>query len=136
MIEPALTADRWALLDEDPHCNIDIRVAWACDEACLRDAGPRDERHALAALCLHGQPFGFTWDDVDRLLVAADRDEETVSYMGGGSYRSKFRSIAERIAALLPPREGPDVFRKEPRDAKVVMEFGELTIAPPREETP
>ena len=57
--------------------------------------GPDDEpidftadRHGLAALCLYGQPFGFTWDDV-AMLEDLDRPD-----------------LASRIAALLPPKRG------------------------------
>lgn len=47
--------------------------------------------HALAALCLHGQPFGFTWEDV-RVL----REQFHVNLL---------QDLADRIAALLPPEE-------------------------------
>ncbi len=74
-------------------------------------------RHALAALALHGQPFGFTWEMVDAIRDAGRRlDGHFVSatshppgsmipraYAAGpGAYLS---AIADRIAALLPPRE-------------------------------
>lgn len=56
------------------------------------------DRHALAALCLHEQPFGFTWEDVD-LLSYSDLDEFDVAATG------RLNSLADRIAALLPPRK-------------------------------
>jgi hypothetical protein len=63
-------------------------------------------RHALAALALHGQPFGFTHADVNLLLdemgmLIGDIDEEE---------RARWVSLAERIEALLPPvpRDGRD----------------------------
>jgi hypothetical protein len=55
-----------------------------------------DLRHALAALALYGQPFGFTWDDVDRIRMAA-------MYYPGEMARA-LDGIGDRIAALLPPR--------------------------------
>lgn len=55
------------------------------------------ERHALAALALHGQPYGFTRDDVRSLRAAAEM-------LGGVSERSLL-SVASRVAALLPPQD-------------------------------
>lgn len=63
------------------------------------DIGVTD-RHALAALALHDQPFGFTWEDVEACLKIEG---------GGGQYEQEeavLRSLATRLAALLPPR-GP-----------------------------
>ena len=56
-------------------------------------------RHKLAAMALHGQEFGFTWEDVDALLVVAKIADD----LTGGQY-SRVLSVADRIAALLPPR--------------------------------
>lgn len=76
---------------------------WLCHDGkevvlpCEADAtGPRNspDRHALAALCLHGQPFGFTQEDVDAVLVAADEAD-----------MDELQSVADRIEALLPPRK-------------------------------
>jgi hypothetical protein len=74
-----------------------------------------DARHALAALALHGQPFGFTWDDVDRLRRrAADAEaahDNPESPMRGewAVYEEMlaFAGLADRIAALLPPQDAP-----------------------------
>ena len=58
-----------------------------------------DVRHPLAAVCLYKQPYGFTWRDVDLIRALATwlppewRESE-----------ASFRSIADRIEALLPPR--------------------------------
>jgi len=56
--------------------------------------------HQAAALALHGQPFGFTREDVWHLraLLAVDALDDTA--------RTRTLSLANRIAALLPP-EGP-----------------------------
>jgi hypothetical protein len=71
---------------------IDVRLgAYTGEEAT--------HRRYLAAKLLHGQPFGFTWEDVDaivrvwRALSGDDPDEPRIL------------DIAARIAALLPPRE-------------------------------
>jgi hypothetical protein len=70
--------------------------------------------HALAALCLHGQPFGFTWVDVDdEREHAADMDglitqlealvdEDEIQPLR--QRRARALDRAARIAALLPPR--------------------------------
>ena len=58
------------------------------------------ERHALAALALRGQPFGFTRE----MLAAADavaRSEATPEDM------TLFRQMEENIAAPLPPEPTP-----------------------------
>jgi hypothetical protein len=54
-----------------------------------------EEGHALAALALHGQPFGFTWQDVDVLRYEATQ---------GCTRAAILNMLAYRIAALLPPR--------------------------------
>ena len=60
----------------------------------------QERRHALAALALHGQPFGFTRDDVEHVrLVAGQCDALRL----GPSHASVLRDLADRIAALLPP---------------------------------
>jgi hypothetical protein len=56
-----------------------------------------EKKHAIAALCLHDQPFGFDWTDVDVLREAADSPD-----LPNGGY---YESLADRIAYLLPPRE-------------------------------
>ncbi|MBB4638601.1 hypothetical protein [Longimicrobium terrae] len=79
---------------------------------------PPECYHAAAAFALFGQPFGFTWADVDLLERRAQRiglqaDEE--GKRGGEpgdvlveQLRQESRqmlSMSRRIAALLPPRE-------------------------------
>jgi hypothetical protein len=61
---------------------------------------PTHTRHQLAAIALYGQPFGFTWEDVDLL-------RDYGSYFDDGAERNidELHSLAARIAALLPPRE-------------------------------
>lgn len=72
------------------------------------------DRQALAALALHGQSFGFTWKDVDALHGAADYIISTGNWLPIGEDHQRraqglrVRSLAGRIAALLPPRAYPE----------------------------
>ena len=67
-------------------------------------------RHALAALCLYGQPFGFTQEDVEFLCDWLTGEHDT-AFEGDDEVdcgempedRSKRLNLANRIAALLPP---------------------------------
>lgn len=56
--------------------------------------------HQVAAVALHGQPFGFTREDVNRL-------RQMGWALGEGDYQgipiAWFGKLADRIAALLPP---------------------------------
>ena len=52
-------------------------------------------RHAIAALALHGQPFGFTREDISELYKWAKLD--------GDHPFGKLDNLAARIEALLPP---------------------------------
>ncbi len=53
--------------------------------------------HALAALALHGQTFGFTQEDVRLVEFVASFDPQNHPDV------PKLRSLASRISALLPP---------------------------------
>lgn len=56
------------------------------------------ERLALAVICLHGQPFGFSIEDVailDDVLAFIDGMESGCDL--------RIKSIIDRITALLPP---------------------------------
>lgn len=57
-------------------------------------------RHAAAALCLHGQPYGFTREDADSLRRVADQMLEHA-----GEWYEWAHGLADRIAALLPEEE-------------------------------
>lgn len=65
---------------------------------------PPAERHQVAALALHGQPFGFTWEDVDDLTDIANAIKSEGSEWTDG-YHERVRSLAQRIADLLPQRQ-------------------------------
>lgn len=57
------------------------------------------QRHATAALCLHGQPFGFTREDVETILAGALALRED----GCDLLSAELAAIADRVGALLPP---------------------------------
>ncbi len=59
---------------------------------------------SLAAMALHGQPFGFTNQDVRELRGRGD--EADIGMMPGEKPGwGALHSIADRIEALLPPEE-------------------------------
>ena len=110
---PALSASEWreciAALGGEYHRS--PMIAAVANVALRADSPPQVARpQALAALCLYGQPFGFTHEDVETLRnvrsvfswhdygeedgVVEDWDEEALT---------RIASIANRIAALLPP---------------------------------
>lgn len=116
-IQPALTPGEWAGRDAPPH-NPGPSIArpgegyiptaahgagisqhdgtpYVWDQSQSVDV-PADIRHAVAALTLHGQPFGFTWADVDLLRNRMTPPTPRDLALG---------ELADRIAALLPPRE-------------------------------
>lgn len=71
--------------------------------ATTLDEWLRDYRHALAALALQDQPFGFTREDVRVLRAIA----EVIAPDYPADPDADLSSIADRIAALLPPEEPP-----------------------------
>lgn len=106
-VTPALTPEEWAMLgvDGSPICGQGDEDREYAARKC----------HAVAARALYGQPFGFTWEDVDALRDGADyirrADEgESGYYHAPGAPTAPdlaglLREIADRIAALLPLRE-------------------------------
>jgi hypothetical protein len=100
-IMPALDAEEW--------------LEYGADRTVLRDFamgkrpwGPRrrhsdeDKLHAVAAMALYGQPFGFTQADVQLL------EDEAVMHARRGApsdlnRAASIRALAQRIAALIPP---------------------------------
>jgi len=99
-VEPALTRQEW--LEYAP---LDRTLAH------YAPAVASDNAHGAAALALHGQRYGFTWDDYYELLDNAHEVEEGYGppeFLVPERKRQvdMLRSIATRIAALLPPRDG------------------------------
>ena len=98
-VDAALMPSDWA----------DLRYRAAGGEARVNPDGALEakgefgieERRALAALALQGEPLGFTWHDVDfiRSAVLADDLHSPDDWF-------ILQRLGGRIAALLPPREG------------------------------
>lgn len=69
--------------------------------------GYRNARHALVAIGLYGQPFGFTHEDAGLLNTMANyydmMTREVVRATSEPTEGQQLRSLACRIAALLPP---------------------------------
>lgn len=65
-----------------------------------------EEKHALAALCLHDQPFGFTRAMVEAIRACVGA-ADTPWDRGGAppGVVTLARQTADRIEALLPPEE-------------------------------
>ena len=87
-ITPALTRKQWDATDPasvGPRRMLDGATALF----------GTDGLHPLAALCLHGQPFGFTQEDVDACRSADDEE--------WAKWQPQLAALAEKIAALLPP---------------------------------
>lgn len=90
-IEPALTREEWG-----------APTAIAPKHKTIVAGGIAYRRHEMAARCLYQQDFGFAHEDIARLESRAasvagtwtDADDE-VAWL---------HSLADRIAALLPPR--------------------------------
>ncbi len=102
-IKPALTAEEWANGYEGSDVAIFLATGGRLHVNVLSHplggsmGDPRD-LPALAALCLHEQPFGFTLHDVDMLRQGAR------SVLGAEEHRTLL-SLADRIESLLPPEE-------------------------------
>lgn len=97
-IKPALAPQEWAKELAVPASATGRGLQMADDGKTVVVEPARWERaHAVAALCLYGQPFGFTHDDV-RLLRNAAAEWAMVSPPAIAAL-----NLADRIAALLPP---------------------------------
>ena len=119
-IRPALRPEQWAgsprvvfkeskVKYRDPH-GVDLEpngTLTVFDDSWAVSVLPED-RHALAAVSLYGQPFGFTHEDVEwmRGLVRSAAGALRVS---GGYWpecdAEQAASLIARIAALLPPEQ-------------------------------
>lgn len=106
-IKPALSSEHWAgpypVRREDVTMQVKMRsddTARIYFEQCSAPVDDTDSLHAIAALSLHGQPFGFTWEDVAALRDAFPKRGEPLS-----PWYDVVRlwDLLDRIAALLPP---------------------------------
>lgn len=98
-IKPALTPEEWrkkATGDGDTGDTmiLDGFVAVVMDFTRFIEVL---DRHGTAALCLHGQPFGFTREDV--LLCRGQ-----LHHPESAEIWELLHSLADRIEALLPPK--------------------------------
>jgi hypothetical protein len=91
----ALTREQWREFDL-------LTLPWMYEFIFGSGREVEEYRHAHAAIALAGQPFGFTWEDVEFLRCEAMNNLDN-----GWRHDAAFcDSIADRIEALLPPREG------------------------------
>jgi len=103
-MRPALTKHEWEAGEytehEDTEGSVGFSIALPHRPTLWWNTSPLGWRrtHALAALCLHGQPFGFRHEDV--LLCRGNLYHVETPEFYGALY-----DLADRIAALLPPGE-------------------------------
>ena len=108
-VTPALSASEWEqIVISQGSATAPINFGHPCQDGIHwlhTDPEALQERHKLAALCLHGQTFGFSQEDVSLILKAA-----TLKAWGTYPYpvpeAEAYKALAARISALLPP-EGP-----------------------------
>ncbi len=112
-MKPALTPEEWSGEDnvvlgtESPKLGHFVTLDRHDDGIAVFVAGPShfildvEELHKFAAYALHGQPFGFTREDVAMLR----REIKFNAQNGGAASRENevWTSLAARIEALLPP---------------------------------
>jgi len=106
-MKPALTPEEWTRFDRGERIDVGDGLSSITNayykpgpEICLWDIDSSGYigfsgvvRHRIAAMMLSGEPGGFTQVDVDMLICAMDK-------LG-----LQFRSLIERIEALLPPTQ-------------------------------
>ncbi|HUR91209.1 MAG TPA: hypothetical protein VMY38_00900 [Gemmatimonadaceae bacterium] len=109
---PALSAEEWIQYADD----MAIMADWAADR---RPFGPQrrfsfqEKRHAVAAMALHNQPFGFTRDE-EAMLESQARFYEHRGFGGDLEIAAKLRRLSRKISALLPPKAAEAVLEKLP----------------------
>ena len=106
-VQPALTAEEWAKwlspeMQYDRECDrLDYFSGSYGGGICIDGRYRDDDLRAVAALCLYGQPFGFTQEDVDAITRCLESDVWITVYQYEDA--EPLESIRARIAALLPP---------------------------------
>jgi hypothetical protein len=104
-IKPALTAEKWetfgnversiGIVPVGPDANAGF---YAIDGWPMYNV----THHALAAIALYRQPFGFTREELELMqFLAKANNGWDVEW--GGDMCTRAKSIAQKIAALLPP---------------------------------
>lgn len=113
-IKPALTPEEWKQAHETPEGlyvqAVPVYLFTPIDEdgEPIREHSERlsrikhERRHEIAALCLLEQPFGFTWEDEQLLRVVMEHVQHEE---WGESWVDDLTDLADRIEALLPPRD-------------------------------
>jgi hypothetical protein len=109
-MKPALTAEEWKKAFNakgEPVINYpEERVFWHASaiegdaDDCAIAIGDSD-RQRVAAMCLFGQPFGFTREDVKNLNFVLKRLNGLIS----DDRFARLGDLSDRISALLPPEE-------------------------------
>ena len=100
-MKPALSADEWCFTDPNQWLDSDF----SCHTGCHVEEG---REHAMAAVCLHDQPFGFTRErlaSLGRIIDDAERWQGEHGWMGNFSSQEDLdnaRADRDRIEALLP----------------------------------
>lgn len=110
MIEPALTVEEWADL-KGPLADATrvLSIGWVAKDGTVTNA----DRRAVAAACLDGEEYGFTWEDVKTARLgyasavilaraAQDRGDEE-SRQEYIALAKRHISTADRLEALLRP---------------------------------
>jgi len=90
-MKPALTVEEWK-----------DWVKYGDETPAIEQYG--NFSHAVAALSLHNQPFGFTREDVEMLRSTLPAD---TLILGKSEEQAKWelQELADRIESLLPPEE-------------------------------
>lgn len=109
-MKPALTEKQWAEISADPR-HFAVFVSDASDRlASSFDQWPEQQmRHAVSALALQGQPFGFTREQADAIrAIVVDARLMYARASGllarkGPAACDKAEEAAACIEALLPP---------------------------------
>ena len=110
-VAPALTPKQWERLSFSPIANPDVSGGIQVVAGTYAGDVPVAGRHALAALALHGQPFGFTHAHVRGILAVLAGAADPSAWFGATSPldREEAEALAEEaaklIAALLPPED-------------------------------
>jgi hypothetical protein len=110
LIQPALSKEEWFHLFgklewQSPEWEppLDGILSSAVAAMCNSEVPPERRHHALAAIALYQQPFGFTHADVDELESTLESTAESSIPSFSVAERGAILSIAARIRCLLPP---------------------------------
>lgn len=100
-LPPALTPEQWSKLGQfpDEYEGSGIYLDHDVNAVCVEYVYVTQQRHALAALCLYEQPFGFDARDVHDLDIAILDPDNVIP----GTHRHRLTLLRDRIASLLPP---------------------------------